>query len=61
MTTRKKTLKKIPKFRSQAEERKFWETHDSTEWVDWTQAQVVRFPRLPPFTESTAKPRTAGK
>ena len=52
MTKRKKTLKKIPSFRSEADERKFWETHNSTEYVDWTRAQVARFPRLRPSTES---------
>jgi predicted DNA binding CopG/RHH family protein len=39
-------LKPIPKFRSEAEERRFWETHDSTDYVDWTQARRVRFPNL---------------
>jgi len=52
MTKRKKTLKRIPSFKSEAEERKFWETHDSTGYVDWTQARAVRFPRLRPSTES---------
>jgi uncharacterized DUF497 family protein/predicted DNA binding CopG/RHH family protein len=41
-----KTLKPIPKFRSEAEERKFWETHDSTDYVDWSKAQRARFPNL---------------
>src|SRR5690606_20238227 len=30
-----KKLKPVPSFRSEAEERKFWETHDSTDYVDW--------------------------
>jgi predicted DNA binding CopG/RHH family protein len=41
-----RNLKPIPKFRSEAEERRFWETHDSTDYVDWTQARRVRFPNL---------------
>ncbi len=41
-----KRLKPIPKFRNEAEERKFWETHDSTPYVDWSKAQRVRFPNL---------------
>jgi predicted DNA binding CopG/RHH family protein len=41
-----KKLKPIPRFRSEAEERKFWETHDSTNYVDWSKAQRVRFPNL---------------
>jgi len=41
-----KTLKPIPHFRSEAAERKFWETHDSTDYVDWSKAERVRFPNL---------------
>ena len=47
-----KRLKSIPKFRSEAEERKFWETHDSTSYVDWSQAKLVRLPNLKPSTRS---------
>ena len=38
--------KPIPKFRDEAEERKFWETHNSSDYVDWSKAQRVRFPNL---------------
>jgi predicted DNA binding CopG/RHH family protein len=41
-----KKLKSIPHFRNEAEERKFWETHDSTDYVDWSKAQRVRLPNL---------------
>lgn len=47
-----KGLKPIPKFHSETAERKFWETHDSTGYVDWTQAKAGRFPRLKPSTKS---------
>lgn len=40
--------KQIPKFRSEDEERKFWATHDSTEFVDWSGAQKQKFPNLKP-------------
>lgn len=43
-------LKPIPIFKNEAEERKFWETHDSTDYVDWSKAQRVRFPNLKPST-----------
>lgn len=43
-------LKKIPKFRNEEKEREFWETADSTDYVDWSQAEVVRFPKLRPST-----------
>src|SRR3974390_341732 len=43
-----KRLKSVPKFRSEAEERQFWETHDSSEYIDWSKAERVRFPNLKP-------------
>lgn len=43
---RKRGLKAIPEFQSEAEERRFWETHDSAEFVDWSKAEFVRFPNL---------------
>ncbi len=45
-------LKPIPHFGSEAEERKFWETHDSTDYVDWSKAQRARFPNLKLSTTS---------
>lgn len=45
-------LKSIPKFKTEAEERAFWETHDSTEYIDWSQAKRVSFPNLKPTTQS---------
>ena len=43
----KPILKPIPRFRSEAEEREFWETHDTTDYLDWSKAQRgVRFPNL---------------
>lgn len=47
-----KDLKPIPKFKSEAEEREFWQTHDSTEYIDWSKARRVRFPNLKPATRS---------
>lgn len=47
-----KRLKPIPEFSTEAAERRFWETHDSTEYVDWASAQLVRFPNLKPSTET---------
>ena len=44
----KRALKRIPVFRTEDEEREFWATHDSTEYVDWSKARVVRFPNLRP-------------
>lgn len=47
-----KPLKPVPKFRSEAAERRFWETHDSADYLDWTQATPARFPNLRPSTKS---------
>ena len=52
MPKHKLGLKVIPEFESEADERRFWETHDSTEYVDWSKAQFVRFPNLRPSTET---------
>jgi predicted DNA binding CopG/RHH family protein len=41
-----------PEFRDEAEEREFWETHDSSECVDWSKAERVRLPNLKPSTRS---------
>jgi predicted DNA binding CopG/RHH family protein len=43
-------LKSIPVFKTEADERRFWETHDSTDYIDWSKAQRVRFPNLKPST-----------
>ena len=47
-----KSPKAVPKFRSEAEERRFWETHDSSDYVDWSKAKRVRLPNLKPSTTS---------
>lgn len=44
--------KRIPKFRSEAEERRFWATHDSTEYLDWGKAKRVLFPNLKPSVKT---------
>ena len=48
----KKSLEPIPEFKTEAQERRFWETHDSTDYVDWSGAQRVRFPNLKPSTQA---------
>ena len=40
--------KKIPKFKSEDEEREFWAIRDSTEYVNWKKAQRVVLPELRP-------------
>ncbi|NDE90861.1 MAG: hypothetical protein EB059_06960 [Alphaproteobacteria bacterium] len=48
----KKKLKKIPKFKSENEERDFWHSHDSTDYMDWSRAVQARLPNLKPTTTS---------
>jgi uncharacterized DUF497 family protein len=45
-------LKPIPRFRDETEERHFWETHDSSDYIDWSKAERARFPNLKPSTTS---------
>ena len=47
-----KVLKPIPEFASEAEERAFWETNDTTDYVDWSKAQRVRMLNLKPSSTS---------
>ena len=44
--------KQIPEFKNEDEEREFWATHDSTEYLDWDQAERVAFPKLKPSTKT---------
>ena len=32
-----------PRFKSESEERKFWETHDSAPYVDWRRPSACAF------------------
>ena len=45
-----KKLKNTPKFNNEDEERAFWAKHDSSEYVDWDNADTSVFPRLKPST-----------
>jgi predicted DNA binding CopG/RHH family protein len=47
-----KPLKHIPHFATEAEERAFWETRDSTDYVEWTKARRATLPNLKPTTRT---------
>lgn len=47
-------LKIIPQFKTEAEEREFWQTHDSTEYVEYSHVENWKFPNL----KLTSKPIT---
>lgn len=44
--------KPLPEFKDEDDEREFWATHDSTEYLDWSQAQRVVLPNLKPSTKT---------
>lgn len=44
-------VKKIPVFENEDEEREFWATHDSTEYINWNRAEKVTFSNLKPSVE----------
>jgi len=44
--------KQLPDFSNEDEERAFWATHDSAEYLDWSQARPAVFPRLKPSTKT---------
>ena len=50
--TKRPARKAIPTFRSKVAERNFWETHDTSPFVDWSKARVAVFPNLKPSTET---------
>ena len=50
MPKRKPKTKPIPDFASEAQERDFWSTADTTEYFDWSRARRVAFPKLKPST-----------
>ena len=47
-----KRLKKIPTFRDEDAEREFWSHHDSTDYINWSNAKRVTLPNLKPSTRT---------
>jgi len=44
--------KETPEFKSEAEERSFWESHDSSDYVDWKKAHSATLANLKPSTKT---------
>ena len=44
--------RKIPKFKTEGQERKFWNTHDSKDYINWDEAEEVTLPKLKPSTKT---------
>jgi predicted DNA binding CopG/RHH family protein len=55
-----KNNKKTPQFKSEQEEREFWETHDTTEYFDVNNPVKMSFPNLKPSTKSITLRMTVG-
>ncbi|MGK9051209.1 BrnA antitoxin family protein [Neorhizobium petrolearium] len=47
-----KPTKPVSEFGSEAEERAFWESHDSADHIDWSKAERARLPNLKPSSTS---------
>jgi predicted DNA binding CopG/RHH family protein len=45
-------FKEIPDFKDEEEERAFWATHDSSEYIDWDSAESAILPQLKPSTKT---------
>ena len=43
---------KIPKYKSEDQERAFWADHDSSEYIDWSKGKRAVFPNLKPSTKT---------
>jgi predicted DNA binding CopG/RHH family protein len=48
----RRKAERLPVFESEAEERRFWESHGSSDRVDWSEAECVRLPHPRPATAS---------
>lgn len=44
--------KSIPSFKTEAEEREFWRTHDSSDYVSWEDAKETTLSKLKPSTKT---------
>ncbi|MEZ4663326.1 MAG: BrnA antitoxin family protein [Caldilineaceae bacterium] len=48
----KTILEDIPVFDNEDDERAFWSERDSTEYIDWDDAETALLPKLKPSTKS---------
>jgi predicted DNA binding CopG/RHH family protein len=47
-----KQTKAIPQFTNEAQERAYWEKHDSADHLDWSKAKKIALPNLKPTTKT---------
>jgi predicted DNA binding CopG/RHH family protein len=48
----KKPIKPIPSFTNEDREREYWESHDSSEHLDWSKAKKATLANLKPTTKT---------
>ena len=48
----KKMKKSIPVFKNERDEARFWLSHDTTQYIDWSNAARAEFPNLKPTTKT---------
>ncbi len=46
------TERMLPRFDTEDQERRFWAEHDSTDYVDWSEAERVTLANLKPSTKT---------
>jgi len=44
--------KRIPRFKTEAEERDFWRSHDSSDYLSWEDATEITLSKLKPSTKT---------
>jgi hypothetical protein len=54
-----KPRKTIPTFKDETAEREFWATADSTDYIDWSQAQRITLSNFRPARKSEAAERAS--
>ncbi len=56
-----KTRKKIPTFKDEDAEREFWTKADSTDYIDWSQAERIVPPNFRPKLAERIKAKRKGR
>ena len=47
-----KKYKDIPEFKTEVEEREFWNRNDSVDYIDWERSEKITFSNLKPSTKT---------
>ena len=52
---KKRLPKRVPKFENEEQERKFWASHDSADYLEWQRRKLVTLPNLRPTSRTELK------